>query len=53
MWLGGSNNFNAPGNWSTNTVPTGTASFGASGTTSLSITAPATLGITKWIVGQQ
>jgi hypothetical protein len=40
----GSGDFNTAANWSTNTVPTGTASFGASNTTNLSFSTSTTVG---------
>ena len=45
-WLAspGSGNFNTGANWSTGTVPTGTASFGASNTTNLTIGQATTIG---------
>lgn len=45
-WLAtpGSNDLAAGGNWSGSTVPTGTATFGASSTTSLVLSSPMSLG---------
>ena len=40
----GSGDFNTAANWSTNTVPAGTASFGASNTTSVSFSTGTTVG---------
>jgi autotransporter-associated beta strand protein len=40
----GTGDFNTGGNWTPATVPTGTASFGASNTTSLTISAATTIG---------
>ena len=40
----GTGDFNTAGNWTPATVPTGTASFGASNTTSLTISAATTIG---------
>ncbi|MBR0829683.1 autotransporter domain-containing protein [Bradyrhizobium manausense] len=40
----GSGNYNASANWSPATVPTGTAFFGTSNTTALSISSPSTVG---------
>jgi len=36
-WLGGTDDFGTAGNWSPGAVPTGTASFGAPGSTSVSV----------------
>jgi len=46
IWLANppTNNFNDNNNWSPATVPTGTATFGASTQTSISMTAPTTVG---------
>ena len=45
-WLSNAanNDYNGPPNWSTGSVPTGTASFGTSSQTNLSITASTTIG---------
>ncbi|NPU13893.1 autotransporter domain-containing protein [Bradyrhizobium sp. 83002] len=43
--------FNSGANWSTGNVPTGTAIFGASGTTNLTITSSATLGELVFDIG--
>ena len=45
-WLGspGTADFNTGANWDSGTVPTGTAFFGASGTTALSLSADTTIG---------
>jgi hypothetical protein len=37
------NSFNDPGNWSTGSVPTGTATFDASSTTTIAVSSLATL----------
>jgi hypothetical protein len=37
-WVGTTNSYTTPTNWSTNSVPTGTAFFGGSGNSSVSIT---------------
>ena len=52
-WLAspGSNDFNAGANWSTGSLPTGTASFGASNTTALSLSAVTTLGALQFDAG--
>lgn len=45
-WLAspGSSNFNSGGNWSTGSVPTGTANFGSSTRSSLNFSTPTTVG---------
>jgi hypothetical protein len=45
-WLSspGSSNFNTPGNWLSGSVPTGTATFGSSTTTNLTLSNGVTLG---------
>jgi autotransporter-associated beta strand protein len=47
----GSNDFNTGANWSGGAVPTGTASFGTSNTTDLSLSANATLGTLNYQSG--
>ena len=43
-WNGVTANFNSAANWSPNTVPTGTAFFGARGLPAITFSGPATLG---------
>ena len=52
-WLAapGSNDFNTGANWSTTSVPTGTASFGASNTTTLSLSSDVSLGSLQFNAG--
>jgi len=52
-WLAtpGSNDFNTGTNWSTTSVPTGTASFGGSNTTALSLSSDTSLGSLQFNAG--
>ena len=52
-WLAapGSNDFNAGANWSTGSLPTGTASFGASSTTTLSLSGVTSLDSLQFSAG--
>jgi autotransporter-associated beta strand protein len=53
MWLAApaTSSFNSGANWSTGSVPTGTASFGASATTTVSVGSSATLGALQFNAG--
>jgi len=52
-WNGVTSNFNAAANWLPNSVPTGTAFFGAAGLPGITFSAPATLGGFTFNAGAQ